>query len=72
LLLPGGGYSFRSEKLDGLDIARWFSERGIAAFVLDYRVEPHRHPVPLRDAERALRWLRAHAAEHTSTRTVWV
>src|SRR5262245_45419206 len=44
LLLPGGGYSFRSEKLDGLDIAGWFSDRGIAAFVLNYRVDPHRYP----------------------------
>jgi acetyl esterase/lipase len=63
LFLPGGGYSFRSEKLDGLDLARWFSERGIASFVLNYRVDPYRYPVPLRDAQRAVRWLRAHAAE---------
>ena len=63
LFLPGGGYSFRSEKLDGLDLAQWFSERGIASFVLNYRVDPYRYPVPLRDAERAVRWLRAHAAE---------
>jgi acetyl esterase/lipase len=63
LLLPGGGYAFRSEKLDGLDIAAWLSEHGIAAFVLNYRVDPYRYPVPLRDAQRGMRWLRAHAAE---------
>lgn len=63
LILPGGGYSFRSEKLDGLDLAGWFSERGIASFVLNYRVDPYRYPVPLQDAERAMRWLRAHADE---------
>lgn len=63
LFLPGGGYSFRSEKLDGLDLAEWFSARGIASFVLNYRVDPYRYPVPLRDAQRAVRWLRAHAAE---------
>jgi acetyl esterase/lipase len=62
LILPGGGYSFRSEKLDGLDVAEWFAERGIASFVLNYRVDPHRHPVPLQDAARALRWLRANAS----------
>jgi acetyl esterase/lipase len=61
LVLPGGGYSFRSEKLDGLDVAAWFAEHGIAAFVLNYRVDPYRYPVPLEDAQRALRWLRAHA-----------
>ncbi|HTV23869.1 MAG TPA: alpha/beta hydrolase [Polyangiaceae bacterium] len=63
LLLPGGGYSFRSERLDGLTIAAWFAERGIASFVLDYRVDPFRFPVPLLDAQRAMRWLRAHAVE---------
>jgi acetyl esterase/lipase len=63
LLLPGGGYAFRSEKLDGLDIAAWLAAHGIAAFVLNYRVDPYRHPVPLLDARRAMRWLRAHADE---------
>jgi acetyl esterase/lipase len=62
LLLPGGGYSFRSERLDGLTIAAWFAERGIAAFVLNYRVDPFRYPVPLLDAERAMRWLRMHSS----------
>jgi acetyl esterase/lipase len=63
LILPGGGYSFRSEQLDGLDVAGWFSKHGVAAFVLNYRVAPYRYPVPLQDAQRAMRWLRAHAAE---------
>lgn len=73
LILPGGGYSFRSEKLDGLDLAEWFSERGIASFVLNYRVDPQRYPVPLLDAARALRWLRAHAQpEHIDPRRVAV
>jgi acetyl esterase/lipase len=73
LILPGGGYSFRSEKLDGLDLAEWFAERGIACFVLNYRVDPHRHPVPLLDAARALRWLRANAlSEHIDPRRVAV
>jgi acetyl esterase/lipase len=61
--LPGGGYSFRSEKLDGVDLARFFSEHGISSYVLNYRVDPYRYPVPLFDARRALRWLRAHAAD---------
>jgi len=31
--------------------------------VLRYRLSPYRHPVPLGDAQRALRYIRAHAAE---------
>jgi len=61
VVLPGGGYSFRSEKLEGTDVAEWLNSVGIAAFVLDYRVSPYRHPIPLQDAERAVRWIRAHA-----------
>jgi dienelactone hydrolase len=34
-----------------------------ASFVLNYRVDPYRYPVPLLDAQRAVRWLRAHAQE---------
>jgi acetyl esterase/lipase len=38
-------------------------EQGIHAFVLQYRVAPHRHPEPLMDASRAIRLVRRHAAE---------
>ena len=36
---------------------------GIAAFVCWYRVSPHRFPLPLLDARRAIRYVRAHAEE---------
>jgi acetyl esterase/lipase len=45
--------------------AEWFQERGIAAFVLKYRLPVHgyRHPVPLLDAQRAMRLVRHRAEE---------
>ncbi|MEJ7838049.1 MAG: alpha/beta hydrolase [Thermomicrobiales bacterium] len=62
IVAPGGGYRMRAEH-EGEPIARWLNSIGIHAFVLDYRVAPHRHPNPLRDAQRAIRIVRSRAEE---------
>ncbi|MBX3744670.1 MAG: alpha/beta hydrolase [Verrucomicrobiae bacterium] len=63
VVCPGGGYGGLASH-EGHDYALWLNERGIAAFVLKYRLGSHgyRHPVMLQDAGRAVRWVRAHAA----------
>lgn len=58
LVLPGGGYGGRAPH-EGAPIAQWLNTLGISAAVVDYRVQPYRHPYPLLDAQRALRWMRA-------------
>ncbi|MBN6054961.1 alpha/beta hydrolase, partial [Nonomuraea sp. RK-328] len=63
VVLPGGGYT-RLADHEGEPVARWLNTLGVAAFVLRYRVVPHRHPLPLLDAARAVRWVRARAADH--------
>lgn len=40
LVIPGGGFHFLSMSNEGWPIARWLADRGVAAFVLKYRVEP--------------------------------
>ncbi len=40
LVVPGGGFQFLSMSNEGWPIAQWLADRGIAAFVLKYRVEP--------------------------------
>lgn len=62
VVCPGGGYQMRADH-EGAPIAEWLVSLGIAAFVVDYRVAPHRHPVPLQDAQRAIRMVRARASE---------
>jgi len=48
---------------DGRQVAEWLNNLGIAAFVLKYRVAPtYRYPVPLLDAQRALRYVRSNAS----------
>lgn len=69
LVIPGGGHRELWVDHEGHSVARWLSERGIAAFVLKYRlarqegstygVESHALP----DAARALRVIRSRAKE---------
>lgn len=58
VVLPGGAYHSHAPH-EGEPIARWLNTLGIAAFVLEYRVTPYKHPVPLMDAKRALRLIRS-------------
>lgn len=65
LVIPGGGYSFVSLRGEGIDVARALTARGITCFVLNYRLPGEgwidRANVPLQDAQRAMRLIRAEA-----------
>ena len=62
IVCPGGGYG-RLAPHEAEPVARWLNALGVAAFVLRYRVAPHRHPLPLGDAQRAIRLVRQRAAD---------
>jgi acetyl esterase/lipase len=64
LVIPGGGYEIVAIGHEGFQIATWLNAQGMAAFVLDYRVAPYRYPVEIDDGRRAVRLIRAHAAEY--------
>lgn len=64
LVCPGGGYRTLASDHEGLQVAMWLNRRGIAAFVLRYRLGPTYHSsVSLQDAQRALRIIRSRAEE---------
>jgi acetyl esterase/lipase len=64
VVCPGGGYGNLALDHEGRQVAEWLNRHGITAAVLKYRLGPrYRHPAPLQDAQRALRWVRAHAGE---------
>lgn len=64
ILMPGGGYTGLATGHEGADCCRWLNQRGIAGFVLRYRLTPrYQHPAPLLDGQRAIRWVRANAEE---------
>ena len=65
VVAPGGSYTHLSMKKEGEDIALWLNAHGVAAFVLKYRLGPKYHnPIELGDAQRAIRTVRANAAEY--------
>ena len=65
LSIPGGGYQFVSVQNEGLDVAQRFNAWRTTVFVLVYRLPGEgwsdRHLVPLQDAQRAMRLIRAGA-----------
>jgi acetyl esterase/lipase len=64
VVCPGGGYAMLATGHEGRAVAAWLNDLGVSAFVLRYRHGPrYRHPWPLRDAQRAVRTVRAHAPE---------
>jgi endo-1,4-beta-xylanase len=69
LVIPGGGHRELWMDHEGYNIASWLSHRGVAAFVLKYRLahEPGStytvEGAELSDTQRALRLVRSRAAE---------
>lgn len=57
IIFPGGGYSHRA-KHEGEGYAEFLNSFGITAFVVQYRVSPHRFPLELLDARRSVRFVR--------------
>ncbi len=65
IVCPGGGYQGLSMDKEGDQIAKWLNSVGVTAFVLKYRLGPkYHHPVELGDAQRAIRTVRAKAADY--------
>lgn len=68
VIMPGGAHEFLVTTTEGDDVARWFAEHGVDAFVLRYRLsrqpnQPWTITDSRQDAERAVRLIRARAAE---------
>ena len=65
LILPGGAFTNRVADHEGVQIARFLNAHGISGFVLRYRIQPnYRNNISVLDANRAIRFIRAHAAEY--------
>ena len=63
IVCPGGGYGGLAQHEAGI-VGQWFAEHGITAFVLRYRLAPQYHyPAEIEDGQRAVRYVRAHAAD---------
>ena len=63
VICPGGGYRGLVDGPEGHGIAQWLNGHGIAGIVLEYRLPNGRPFVPLLDAQRAIRTVRARSQE---------
>ena len=68
IICPGGGYSDLAASHEGFDVAKKFTEIGVTAFVLKYRIPDDQVMVnkeigPLQDAQRAIQILRERAKD---------
>ncbi len=68
IIMPGGGHELLVTTTEGSDVARWFAERGVGAYVLSYRLfrqkgSPWTITDSRQDAGRAVRLLRSRAEE---------
>ncbi len=69
MICPGGGYGILAASHEGSDIAHWFNEMGVAAFVLKYRlpnptIMTNQQEVPLMDAMQGITLIRQNAARY--------
>lgn len=77
IVCPGGSYCWHDRETEGVEVARWLQSNGIAAFVLNYRVQGifqyvthsrllipgRRHPMMIQDLQMALHTVRQHAEQ---------
>ncbi len=69
VVCPGGAYAGLTYFYEGTETAKWLSSKGIAAFVLSYRlpsdkIMKDRKNGPLQDVQEAIRFVRANAKEY--------
>jgi acetyl esterase/lipase len=65
IVAPGGAYLRLASNLEGRQVADWLTARGVTAFVLKYRLgAQYLYPIPLQDAQRAIRLVRSSAATY--------
>jgi acetyl esterase/lipase len=67
LVFPGGAYRYVAIDIEGTEVCQWLASIGVTAVLVKYRVPPRgglpRYALPLQDAQRALRLVRARAGE---------
>ena len=61
--IPGGGYSVLSNTHEGTQWSGWLNERGIAYFVVNYRLPNGDRTIPIGDVEKGFRIVRDSRSE---------
>ena len=63
IICPGGSYERLAVANEAEGVAAKLADVGVTSFILKYRLKEYGHPAPLQDVLRAVRLLRARAAD---------
>ncbi|MBN1818138.1 MAG: alpha/beta hydrolase [Sedimentisphaerales bacterium] len=63
VICPGGAYWLLAFDHEGHEVAKWLNSIGVAGIIVKYRHRDFKHPVPMLDAQRAIRTVRFRARE---------
>jgi acetyl esterase/lipase len=63
IVAPGGGNIMMMYGVEGFEVAERYNDWGVTAFVLTYRLQPYDNDARVLDGQRAVRLVRAHAAD---------
>ena len=77
VVCPGGAYHILAMDLEGTEVCEWLNSIGVTGVLLKYRVPSRagleKHTAALQDAQRALSYLRFHAADwHIATNRIGI
>jgi acetyl esterase/lipase len=63
IICPGGSYCYLGICNEGYEVAEWFQQKGVAAFVLHYRTGllGNHYPTMIQDLQRSIQLVREHA-----------
>jgi len=69
MICPGGGYGILAFSHEGEEVARWFNQQGVTAFILKYRLPDEKlmnnqAEVPLMDAMQGMKLIRQNAGKY--------
>lgn len=69
MICPGGGYGILAFGHEGEEVARWFNQQGITAFILKYRLPDdklmtNQQEVPLMDAMQGMKLIRQRSSRY--------
>lgn len=64
IICSGGAFQFRSMRNEGYDVADMLVPMGYQCFIVNYRIAPYTMRESATDLQRAIRYVRAHAADY--------
>ncbi len=64
VICPSGAFQFRSMRNEGYDVADMLVPMGYQCFIVNYRIAPYTMRESATDLQRAIRYVRAHAADY--------